>query len=82
MNMSERFKCLLMDSFIMTTYDLTGLLNRLPVTSPDDTMGHLLPGKRLPAFAKWRKETLIRREPQGFSVKQPLDDQVRQQKYH
>jgi hypothetical protein len=57
-------------------FDLAAWLARLRFTDPTDTMGHLPTNDRESGFWKWKKETLLRREAQGFPVmKQPPDDE-------
>ncbi|GAQ09777.1 hypothetical protein ALT_7098 [Aspergillus lentulus] len=66
---------MLVDGQLHHEFDLAAWLARLQFTDPSDTMGHLPTNDRESGFWKWKNETLLRREAQGFPVmKQPSDD--------
>lgn len=65
---------MLVDGEVHCEFDLAALLDGLRVTGPHSRTGHLSMDEREAGFAKWKKETLIRREAQGFPVKQTSDD--------
>ncbi|PTU20629.1 hypothetical protein P175DRAFT_0531969 [Aspergillus ochraceoroseus IBT 24754] len=51
--------------------DLASKLADLSFTDPRSMMGHLQAGDRETGFWKWKRETLLRREAQGFPVISP-----------
>jgi hypothetical protein len=68
---------MLVDGQLHYEFDLAAWLARLRFTDPGDTMGHLPTNERESGFWKWKKETWLRRESQGFPVmKQPWDDEL------
>lgn len=62
---------MLVDGQLEYEFDLAAWLTGLRFTNPRETMGHLPTDDRVPGFWKWKRETLLRREARGFSVKQP-----------
>lgn len=69
---------MLVDGQLQCEFDLAAWLDGLRFTNPCETMGNLPTDKRLSAFWKWKRETLLRREAQGFPVKQPSNDEFGQ----
>ncbi|KAJ5703248.1 hypothetical protein N7488_010796 [Penicillium malachiteum] len=67
---------MLVDGKLHYEFDLAGRLARLQFTDPTNTMGHLPTNDRESGFWKWKLETVLRREAQGFPVKQPSDDEM------
>ncbi|KGO67446.1 hypothetical protein PEX1_024970 [Penicillium expansum] len=67
---------MLVDGQLYREFDLAAWLARLRFTNPTSMMGHLPTDDRQPGFWKWKKETLLRREAQGFPVIWPLDDEL------
>jgi hypothetical protein len=61
---------MLVDGELHSEFDLTARLDRLRFIDVHSTMGHLSRDEREAGFAKWKSETLVRREAQGFPVKQ------------
>ncbi|KUL85782.1 hypothetical protein ZTR_07396 [Talaromyces verruculosus] len=69
---------MLVDGQLQCEFDLAAWLDGLRFTNPSDTMGHLPTDERVPGFWKWKRETMLRREAQGFPVKQPSNDEIGQ----
>lgn len=69
---------MLVDGQLRCEFDLAAWLARLRFTGPGSTMGHLPRNDRESAFWKWKKETWLRRQAQGFPVKQPSEDEFGQ----
>lgn len=65
---------MLVDGQLEYEFDLAAWLAGLNFTDPRETMGHLPTNDRISGFCKWKRETLLRRETQGFPVQQPSDD--------
>jgi hypothetical protein len=68
---------MLVDGRLHSEFDLATRLACLRFAGPADTMGHLPRDEREAGFEKWKKETLFRREVQGFPVKWTSDDERR-----
>jgi hypothetical protein len=62
---------MLVDGQFHYEFDLAAWLARLQFIGPSKMMYHLPEHDRESGFWKWKKETLSRREAQGFPVKQP-----------
>lgn len=65
---------MLVDGQLNHEFDLAARLAHLRFTGPTSMMGHLPTNDRQSGFWKWKKETLLRREAQGFPVIWPSDD--------
>ncbi|KAJ5413567.1 hypothetical protein N7465_005872 [Penicillium sp. CMV-2018d] len=65
---------MLVDGQLYHEFNLAAWLARLRFTGLTSMMGHLPTEDRQSAFWKWKKETLLRREVQGFPVIWPSDD--------
>ncbi|KAE8376016.1 hypothetical protein BDV26DRAFT_248101 [Aspergillus bertholletiae] len=71
---------LLVDGQLQFEIDLASRLAGLRFTSPSGMMGHLPTGERETGFWKWKRETLLRREAQGFPVVWPSEDEGRNER--
>lgn len=67
---------MLVDGQLSYEFDLAAWLASLRFTNPTSMMGHLPTNDRQSGFWKWKKETLLRREVQGFPVIWPSDDEL------
>ncbi|KAJ9489101.1 hypothetical protein VN97_g4161 [Penicillium thymicola] len=67
---------MLVDGQLYHEFDLAAWLARLRFTDPTSMMGHLPTNDRQSGFWKWKKETLLRREAQGFPGIWPSDDEL------
>ncbi|GLI79351.1 hypothetical protein PoHVEF18_007682 [Penicillium ochrochloron] len=65
---------ILVDGQLHTEFDLAARLAGLRFTGPHSTMGHLSSDQREAGCAKWKEQTLRRREAQGFPVKEAASD--------